>query len=370
MQDRGAQRKANFFKGTMRDPDAHTAPDAAIDDALIVVAASIDAQAKADGHDLSTVQRQRALSVAQRLLRALPRDQLQNISAHSGLLKSITDQSLAVAPITDPRAAAQARLEERGQGVGTGDPATALIGRRGLDGMGTSSFARLAELGGATSTEMARTIEQARYEAFRLGMPWAANNPELLKLGPGAIKTLHDAGVQKERFERMTGDKVGFRASTAVAIAAYAKKHNLTPEQTNALYDKINNGVEIISGGDKAIQRELDEATRKFVSGPDTPEARKALEESYKKHATTPEAQRAAEDVTKALVAPTQREAAAIVKATATEKLEDDLYAQAAAAPDPKTQPPKKADAGPAAATEGGATKTAVVAAKPAAPKV
>ncbi|MEQ1615882.1 MAG: hypothetical protein ABL904_24255 [Hyphomicrobiaceae bacterium] len=302
MSDRGAQRKANFFKGTMRDPDAHTTPDAAIDDALIVVGASIDAQAKVDGHDLSTVQRQRALSVAQRLLRALPRDQLQNISAHSGLLKSITDQSLAVAPITDPRAAAQARLDERGQGVGTGDPATALLGRRGLDGMGTSSFARLTELGGATSTEMARTIEQARSEAFRLGMPWAANNPELLRLGAGAIKTLHEAGVQKERFERMTGDKVGFRAATAVEIAAYAKRHNLTPEQTNALYDKINNGVEIISGGNKGVQRELDEATRRYVTGPDSPEARKALEDAYTKHAKTPEAQRAAVEVPKAIV--------------------------------------------------------------------
>ncbi|MEQ1718127.1 MAG: hypothetical protein ABL907_19470 [Hyphomicrobium sp.] len=313
MPDRGAQRKANFFKGTMRDPDAHTTPDAAIDDALIVVGASIDAQAKVDGHELSTMQRQRALSVAQRLLRALPRDQLQNISAHSGLLKSITDQSLAVAPIADPRAAAQARLDERGQGVGTGDPATALLGRRGIDGSGASSFARLTELGGATSTEMARTIEQARSEAFRLGMPWAANNPELLRLGAGAIKTLHEAGVQKERFERMTGDKVGFRAATAVDIAAYAKRHNLTPEQTNALYDKINNGVEIISGGNKGVQRELDEATRRFVTTPDSPESRRALEDSFRRHADTPEKKKAADGATQAIIGAAQQNDAAVV---------------------------------------------------------
>lgn len=222
-----------------------------------------------------------------------------------------------------------------------------------------------------------QNMASARAAALSYGMPWALNNPELLKLGAGAIKTLHEAGVQRERFERMTGARVGFRAATAVDIAAFAKKHNLTPEQTNALFDKINNGVEIISGGNKAIQRDLDEATRRYVTGPDTPEARKALEDSYRKHADTPEKREAAEATTKALQAAaqqTQADVAArdtkVVKAVATEKLEDDLYAQAAAAPDAKPQTTKKAEAGTVAPVEGGSTKTAAVATKPAAPKV
>jgi CRISPR/Cas system CSM-associated protein Csm2 small subunit len=132
----------------------------------------------------------------------------------------------------------------------------------------------------------------------------------------------------------MVGDKVGFRAATAVDIAAFAKKHNLTPEQANALFDKINNGVEIISGGNKAIQRDLDEATRRYVTGPDTPEARKALEDSYRKHADTPEKREAAEATTKALQAAaqqTQADVAArnakVAKAAEADTKNDDVIA-------------------------------------------
>lgn len=86
-------------------------------------------------------------------------------------------------------------------------------------------------------------------------------------------------------------------------------------EQANRLYDRINNGVETISGGNRAIQRELDEATRRYVTTPDSPESRRALEESYRRHADTPEKRRAAEDVTRALIAPTQqRDADAVVR--------------------------------------------------------
>ena len=177
-----------------------------------------------------------------------------------------------------------------------------------------------------------QNMASARAAAVSLGMPWALNNPELLKLGEGAIKTLHDAGVQKERFERMTGDKVGFRAATAVDIAAFAKRHNLTPDQTNRLYDKINDGVEIISGGDKAIQRELDVATDRYVTGSDTPEARKALEEAYHRHADTPEKREAADRTTKALEEAAQQTQAKVLKADEKDvKAEEKVVKKAAA---------------------------------------
>jgi CRISPR/Cas system CSM-associated protein Csm2 small subunit len=277
-----------------------------------------------------------------------------------------TDERIAAqkrmlaANVTSADFAAAGRLADNGL-------TSPLLGRRGLDGNGPSSFARTAELGGAMSAEVARVMDQARSEAMRLGMPWALNNPELLKLGAGAIKTLHDAGVQKERFERMVGDKVGFRAATAVDIAAFAKKHNLTPEQTNRLYDKISDSAEIISGGNKVIQRELDEATRRYVTGPDTPEARKALEESYRKHADTPEKRKAAEEVPKALIAATQRENAAVVKAEVKERTTEnlDLYAQAAAPEVKPAMQTKQTDAGTPATNGGDKSKSAAVATPP-----
>jgi hypothetical protein len=215
----------------------------------------------------------------------------------------------------------------------------------------------------AMADTVAKRMDDARTLAVALGMGWAVNNPELLRLGPSAIKTLHDAGVQRERFERMTGDKVGFRAATAVDIAAFAKRHNLTPAETNRLYDRINDGVEILSGGNRAIQRELDEATRRYVTGPDTPAARQELERAYNTHANTPERQEAARTSTQALIAVAQQTNAKVVKAEVREKTWDELYAQAPA-PDAKTAvtPTKQADVGTAGPNGSEKTKTAAVA--------
>ncbi|MEQ1698190.1 MAG: hypothetical protein ABL901_20360 [Hyphomicrobiaceae bacterium] len=278
MSERASIRRANFFKGTMRDPDAHTTPDAAIDNALLVVGASIDAQAQADGRELSTVQRQRALSVAQRLLRSLPRDQLQNISAHSGLLKSIADQSLAVSPVTDPRAAAQARLDERGQGVGTGEPSTALLGRRGIDG-GASSFARLAEMGG-TSTEMARTIDQARYEAIKLGIPWAANNPDLLRLGAGAIKAIAATNLKETGYKALR-DGSFYEAKDIVAFAKHSTLRGFDAEKAaHATKDLVQAQPADQQQPLADILKKFDHAAAASYANPADTAARQRLEEA------------------------------------------------------------------------------------------
>jgi hypothetical protein len=197
----------------------------------------------------------------------------------------------------------------------------------------------------------------ARAMATQLGMSWAANHTDLLKLGPAAIKALHDVGVQRERFERMTGDKVGFKAETAVAIARFAKRHNLTPEQTNRLYDDISKGAEIVSGGNKHIQRELDQATREYVSGPDTPEAREKFQKAWGKHAKTPEQQQAASQATQAVIdAAAQAKAKEARAEVAEQKVAADVAKRndtldeldnLAAPPQGTTEPTKRAEAAP-----------------------
>ncbi len=357
----GAQRRrSNFFRDTAGQPEAGIAHDALEAQALNLVRASLEADALDNRRDLKSADMDRMLSAAKGKLRGLSERELRGISASSALLKSLTDYSLAAAPITDqrsPAALAAAVERERAASADGGNGLTARLLRADIErAERAASGARYDGMGGERlSPADLQNMASARSLAVSLGMPWALNNPELLKLGPAAIKTLHEAGVQKERFERMTGDRVGFRAATAVDIAAFAKKHNLTPEQTNALFDRINNGVEIISGGNKAVQRELDEATRRYVTGPDTPESRKALEDSYKKHATTPEAQKAAVETPKAIIEATQREATAVVKADAA------VVANQGDLDDP---PAKKPDGQPAAAVQ----KTAPIA-KPPAPK-
>lgn len=371
------RRRTNFFRDIAREPEASVALDALKEQALNLVRASLEADALDNRRDLRPDDMDRMLSVAKGKLRGMSERELRGISASSASLKTLTDYSLSAAPVADPRSPAALTLaaeRDKLAGADGGNSIAARLLRADMErAERIASSARYDGLGGSErlSPGDLQNMASARSLAVSLGMPWALNNPELLRLGAGAIKTLHDAGVQKERFERMTGDKVGFRAATAVDIAAFAKRHNLTPEQTNRLFDKVSDGVEIISGGNKAIQRELDEATRKFVTGPDTPEARKALEESYKKHADTPEKMKAAEEVPKALIAATQREATAVVQADAKDvKAEAAVAANLAGLDDP---PVKKADGQPADAAVPTTASTVgpakIATAKPAAPK-
>ncbi len=383
------RRRANFYRGTMRDPDANAITKDQVTNAIVSIMTADSTGGQIDMALASTIAGQVLPSVIKQFAGMAP-EQLSSQPAFRSMLQ------LYIAPgSADERIAAQKRLQaanvtsadfaaaSRAADTGLASP---LLGRRGADGTErAASGARYDGMGGERLSPVdLQNMASARSAAISLGMPWALNNPELLKLGAGAIKTLHEAGVQKERCERMVGDKVGFRAATAVDIAAFAKKHNLTPEQTNALFDKISNGVEIISGGNKAIQRELDEATRKYVTGPDTPEARKALEDTYKKHADTPEKREAAETTTKALQAAAQQAQAdvaardeKVVKADAkvekTEAKEVKEVAAAAANSAGLDDPPAKSDGQPRApaqgATPSGTAPAAKAPAKPPAPK-
>lgn len=330
-----AQRRyENFFRGTGRDRDPQIAYDSLESQALNIVRESIVAHALSMRRTLSPADLDRMLSAAQSQLRGMSPEDLRGISPSSAVLKTITDASFAAAPVADPQTRAAliaATANDPAAGTEPGNTYAARMLRLDIErAQRAASSNRYEGMSGSDRLSQGdlQNIAAARSLARDLGMSWAANNQELLRLGPSAIKTLHEAGVQRARFERMTGGRVGFRAGTAVDIAAFAKRHNLTPEQTNGLYDRINNGVETISGGNRAIQRELDEATRRYVTTPDSPESRRALEDAYRRHADTPEKRRAAEDVTRALIAPTrQRDAAAIANLRTEERTEADRQA-------------------------------------------
>lgn len=185
MLDRASERRTNFFRGTKRDPEMHAIPEALEAQALTTIETNIRAQAAAEGRPIDTAKVKQALAVAQRLLRQLPREQIQSIAASGGLLQSITAQSLAGTTTQVTGDKSDPRTLPDGSGTGRDSVATLL---RFSDGARMSG-ARFSEMGGNPNPEVARNIELARQQAIQLGMPWAANNPELLKLGPSAIKT-------------------------------------------------------------------------------------------------------------------------------------------------------------------------------------
>jgi len=384
-QDAAQRRLANFFRGTMRDPSWHADgsliqhsnetgafSNEQIAQAVVAIMRGPSGDGPFDPIMASGIAGQLALTVNTHL-RGVDPAQLAANGTFKQLVSQRLDgndanrsiesaaQMLRHANVTSAdSAAAQALLGDRATIV-------AVRFREGIDRAERSS-ARYDVM----ADTVAKRMDDARTLAVTLGMGWAVNSPELLRLGPGAIQTLHDAGVHRERFERMTGERVGFRAATAVDIAAFARRHNLTPEQTNRLYDRISDGVEIISGGDRRIQRELDDATRRYVNGTDTPEARRALEEAYRRHADTPEKKKAAESTPQAIIAPTQRDIAAVAARNADVAARNDSGVRADAT---ETRVAAKEDdldarVGVAGEAPKPAKKTAEVQAKPAAPKV
>ncbi len=245
MMHTASTRRDNFFRATMRDPDANTAPDSVISEALAVVKTNIEAQARSEGRTLTGIQIDRALSIAQRMLRTMPRDDIRSF-ASSGQLRAIAEQSLAVAPAGDARAA---RLAASGHGAG-GSAAAIATGLRGFmrgadaGERAGSSGARYSEIGGGYgNAEITRVMQQAHYEAVRLGIPWAANQPELLRLGPSAVKAIADVQLKQQSYQRLTKE-AHFAAKDVVTLATYAKAKGIADANplANATADVIRLG--------------------------------------------------------------------------------------------------------------------------------
>lgn len=322
------RRRANFFAAT-RLAEAGTAPDAAELEALAVVKTSIEAQALTQGRILDTAQLDRALSVAQRIIRALPRDQLHSIGGNSGLLQTITTQSLAVATSPDPRTAPQHR--SAGDGHDPSHAAATPLGRRIADGADAArSSARFSgHLDREEYTQQQlRDIAEAQSAARHYGMANWFQQADLLKIGKDGVMALHQAGVQRETYRRMTSASVGISGATAADFAKWSLKHRLTPEQTNRLMNSTSELHESLTQDlppeeKRHVQRQLDQSLDQFLKGPNTPEARRHLEEERMRYARTEEQREKVRANTKALEEAAQRNATAVQKDDATvEKVE------------------------------------------------
>lgn len=292
-----AQRRfENFFRGTSRDRDPHIAYDALESQALNVVRESIIAHASSLRRTLSPADLDRMLSAAQSQLRGMSPEDLRGISPSSAVLKTITDASFAAAPVADPRTQAtliSATANDPAAGAENGGTYAARMLRLDIErAERAASSNRYEGMSGSDRLSQGdlQNMAAARSLARELGMPWAANNPDLLRLGPSAIRTLHDAGVQRQTFERMTSERVGIRAETAVGMAAWAKRQNLTPAETNRIMNSTSDLHESLSAGRPAderrrVQQDLDESLKRFTERPNTVESRQTLEDERMRHA-------------------------------------------------------------------------------------
>jgi hypothetical protein len=90
------------------------------------------------------------------------------------------------------------------------------------------SFARLsgressARFDGMGTQGLTQTQLQARDLAMKIGLGWAANNPDLLRLGPSAIQALADVHLRQDSYDRFR--RGGLSPRGIVAGARWARR--------------------------------------------------------------------------------------------------------------------------------------------------
>lgn len=111
-----------------------------------------------------------------------------------------------------------------------------------------ANFERLAVRDGADSSTkysglgnqaLTPTQLQARDIAIKSGLGWAADNRELLSLGPSAMQALADVHLHKDSYERFRNG--GLTAKTVVEGARYAKKLGIDLNQASRDYEATHN---------------------------------------------------------------------------------------------------------------------------------
>jgi hypothetical protein len=120
------------------------------------------------------------------------------------------------------------------------------------------------------------------------GLPWAANNPELLKLGPAAIQAIADVHLTKHSYDRLTGE-AEFKPKHVAILARYAKKKH---KDANDLSDAIADAVHGMEPGTtpeaKRRREELRDGITNFMANPDDAAATKGLNKTLEPYDKDP----------------------------------------------------------------------------------
>lgn len=217
-------------------------------------------------------------------------------SAIDRILSSMTqDERAAVATggalpprvqgIIDDVAATQARHAQPDQGRKDAATDASSLGFAGVSGMRLSGarFDRMDRSSEKGDWSSDAALSHTRALASQLGMPWAANNPDLLRQGPEAMKLLYEMHFQQASYEKMKN--AGFSASEIVGLNKYAKKHHI---DANTLAGDVADSVNTFGGNDPAERQRWKDLFTGALNNPDSLEAKKklndALEEQAKKH--------------------------------------------------------------------------------------
>ena len=136
-------------------------------------------------------------------------------------VQEIQRQQAERANVTSSDAAAFSKL-----GItALGDRATAGTTGRSAERASSASF---DSIGANGNWNTPAGMAQMRDYALQKGVSWAANNPEILKLGPAAIDVLARTGLRKEVYTGLTKD-AGLSSKGAIGIADILHKNGKDP---------------------------------------------------------------------------------------------------------------------------------------------
>jgi hypothetical protein len=189
--------------------------------------------------------------------------------------------------VNDPaaqRAAAKAELDRTNvSGVPLSNAARAALdfarfaeargSRESKDGGG----ARFDSMGSSNDWSSAAGQAQMRELAIKSGLGWAADNPDLLRMGPAAIQVLADVKLREDTFKHMT--KAGMSKESVVGFANMSRKNGDDPETTNKNAHQLSTDLETI--GSSKYTGAVNDYLK--LQGPDTRATPAQIEAAKKK---------------------------------------------------------------------------------------
>jgi hypothetical protein len=193
--------------------------------------------------------------------------------------------------------------------------------------------------------------------AMQQGLPWAANNPELLRLGPAAIKVLADVHLSQQTYDGLTKE-AAFRAKDVVTVAKFAKETNTDPNDLGNTLKQNNRALATDENGkvDQKVLESLRDAQTEYMAAPNKPGAKEKLLKTFKSYMDKPAKKPPAEEILRVLQVQTGKELdqkqktenAATTMQNAATTTQNDLNAFDSAEPPPASVPKPRVDAIPA----------------------
>ena len=164
-----------------------------------------------------------------------------------------------------------------------------IVGNRRAGYAGKDNGARFDSMTENNNWGTPAGMAEMRKFAVKEGVAWVANNPDLLRLGPSAIKIIAETKLSQESFQRLKTE-AEFKAKDVVNLARFARDRKLDANQLSS--EVIETGKVLAPGDDpNAVRhrREFFGKLRDYFANPQSQEARQALQEYGEQFADDPE---------------------------------------------------------------------------------